>query len=450
MIDLYLKSEQYTLAQRLYREMQAEGISPSPVVQTMMVQLYFKIGEIWKARALFSQMVSSGCYVSVVTWTAIIDLYGKAGKRTEALGLFQEMIKRGVVPSNRTYTVIIDMCGKGGMFEEVEAIFEKMLEYSIPPDSILLSTIVANLGKYGCTADAARWFQELVTVHKVVPNVPCYTALMYAYLNSGLYRESSEVYRAMIAKGLEPSLLTYSQLLSALSSCKDEESTKEILKIMEGQKPHRILSLILGENGGGSWRIWGEIREEFQRLKREKLEERKALANAIIGFLNKLDRKLEAKKIWEIVSQYWSSRVTYNQRYNLWKLDLHGLSESTVQLAVLSDLNRLRWLALAGENEVKKMEKGEGTGGESSRKFPHKVRIVTGWGKRSRVPGLSVVRDSIQLLLEDLGSPFQREGEGSLEADGPSLKIWLLRQSVGVILRKGWIEGKIMPEDFVE
>ncbi|GJP41405.1 hypothetical protein CLOM_g1087, partial [Closterium sp. NIES-68] len=66
-----------------------------------------------------------------------------------------------------------------------------------------------------------------------------------------------------------------------------------------------------------------------------------------------------------------------------------------------------------------------------------KVEIVTGWGKRSRVQGASLVKAGVEaVLLRELGAPFSvhRFHPGSYEADGADLEAWLLSPGVDQLL----------------
>ncbi|CAI5469423.1 unnamed protein product [Closterium sp. Yama58-4] len=68
---------------------------------------------------------------------------------------------------------------------------------------------------------------------------------------------------------------------------------------------------------------------------------------------------------------------------------------------------------------------------------PSKVAVVTGWGKRSRVQGASLVKAAVEaLLLRDLTAPFSlhRFHPGSYEAPGADLEAWLLTPGVEQLL----------------
>ncbi|GJP41408.1 hypothetical protein CLOM_g1090 [Closterium sp. NIES-68] len=68
---------------------------------------------------------------------------------------------------------------------------------------------------------------------------------------------------------------------------------------------------------------------------------------------------------------------------------------------------------------------------------PLKVEIVTGWGKRSRVQGASLVKAGVEaVLLRELRAPFSvhRFHPGSYEADGADLEAWLLTPGVDQVL----------------
>ena len=70
------------------------------------------------------------------------------------------------------------------------------------------------------------------------------------------------------------------------------------------------------------------------------------------------------------------------------------------------------------------MQAGD-TGGTEAGSMSFKV--VTGWGKRSRVKGTSMVREAVGELLQQLDSPFAEPANnpGCLVAGGDAVRAWL-------------------------
>ena len=63
---------------------------------------------------------------------------------------------------------------------------------------------------------------------------------------------------------------------------------------------------------------------------------------------------------------------------------------------------------------------------DGAAELPATLKVVTGWGKSSRVMGESEVKDAVTAYLADLGSPFEAptNNPGCLEANRTAVSEW--------------------------
>ncbi|CAI5965264.1 unnamed protein product [Closterium sp. NIES-65] len=243
--------------------------------------------------------------------------------------------------------------------------------------------------------------------------------------------------------------------------------------------------------------VWRECEEErwreIERRMREDsfskadMECQRAFADSSISFLHKFGRHDRAARMWDLCYtqlQLYPNSVRLPAiygRHGRCSVDLHGMSAGTAVTVTRWALEKMRQavvasaasgaasgdssgafdlsLGVSGETEFLSgaadseeeseddeegcapgnQEPAEESTGEPRLTWrrPGKVEVVTGWGKRSRVQGASLVKAVVEaLLLRDLTAPFSlhRFHPGSYEALGADLEQWLLMPGVDQLL----------------
>ncbi|CAI5508321.1 unnamed protein product, partial [Closterium sp. Naga37s-1] len=243
--------------------------------------------------------------------------------------------------------------------------------------------------------------------------------------------------------------------------------------------------------------VWRECEEErwreIERRMREDsfskadMECQRAFADSSISFLHKFGRHDRAARMWDLCYtqlQLYPNSVRLPAiygRHGRCSVDLHGMSAGTAVTVTRWALEKMRQavvasaasgaasgdssgafdlsLGVSGETEFLSgaadseeeseddeegcapgnQEPAEESTGEPRLTWrrPGKVEVVTGWGKRSRVQGASLVKAAVEaLLLRDLTAPFSlhRFHPGSYEAPGADLEHWLLTPGVDELL----------------
>ncbi|KAG6542626.1 hypothetical protein Mapa_015957 [Marchantia paleacea] len=120
------------------------------------------------------------------------------------------------------------------------------------------------------------------------------------------------------------------------------------------------------------------------------MESKVMFNDALIMFLHNLGRNAEAGHLWDyaLENNYYPQAVTMQQSRNLWFMDFHSMSVGTALVALTRTLASFRDTMLKTKN------------------VPDQVFIITGWGKGSKVPGCSTVKQAVQEKLGVLRSPF--------------------------------------------
>lgn len=108
-----------------------------------------------------------------------------------------------------------------------------------------------------------------------------------------------------------------------------------------------------------------------------------------------------------------------------WKLDLHGADVDGGQVLLLAWLSEVRRRLIS--------EQG-----------PTDFRIVTGWGKHSRILGVSELSTAIKLVLQLTNSPFKQSigNPGRFESKFQSLRVWLRHKTSGNRMEGKEVKGR--------
>ncbi|KAJ6806555.1 pentatricopeptide repeat-containing protein-like [Iris pallida] len=412
LIDIHAKAGFLDVSLDLYQKMQEVGLSPDTFSYSTMVNCLGKAGHLPAAYKLFCEMIERGCVPNLVTYNIMIALQAKARNYSRAVKLYSNMQAAGFRPDKITYNIVMEVLGHCGRLDEAEAVFQEM-EQDWVPDEPVYGLLVDLWGKSGNVDKARAWFTSMLDAG-LRPNVPTCNSLLSAFLRMQRFSDAHDVLQKMLGMGLVPSLQTYTLLLSCCTETRAQMGVCCELMAVTGHPAHHFLvSLPDAEPGGQNVR---DHASHFMELMHsEDRESKRGLLDAVIDFLHKSGLKEEAGFIWEVAAErnvYPESLREKSSSY--WLINLHVMSEGT---AVTALSRTLAWF------QRRILESGT---------MPRRIDIITGWGRRSRVTGSSLVRQSVQELLHMFRFPFFTENgnSGCFVGCGEPLNRWLLNSYV--------------------
>ena len=412
LIDIHAKAGYLDEAVDLYRNMKLAGLSPDTFTYSVMINCLGKAGHLPLADKLFNEMVRQGCAPNLVTYNSMISLHAKARNHPSALRVYKSMRSAGFRPDKITYCIMMEVLGHCGHIAEAEALFKEM-KHEFVPDKPVYGLLVDMWGKAGDADKARGWYQSMLDAG-LRPNVPTCNSLLSAFLRRCRFSEAREILTSMMELGLEPSLQTFTLLLSCCLETKSHMTHCHEMMAITGHPAHAfLLSLPVAEPGGQNVRshtcsfldsIFGEDRES-----------KRGIVDSVVDFLHKTGFKEEAGSVWEVAADrnVYPDMVS-QKRSNYWVVNLHVMSNGTAIVALSRTMASFRKLILAS-----------GVG-------PKRIDIVTGWGRRSRVTGASLVRQSVGELLHLFRFPFisEKGNSGCFVGCGEALERWLLNSYV--------------------
>nr|CAB3462753.1 unnamed protein product [Digitaria exilis] len=407
LIDIHAKAGYLDVAMDLYGRMQEVGLSPDTFTYSAMVNCLGKGGQLAAAYKLFCEMIENGCTPNLVTYNIMIALQAKARNYENVVKLYKDMQVAGFRPDKITYSIVMEVLGHCGHLDEAETVFIEMRR-DWAPDEPVYGLLVDLWGKAGNVDKALGWYQAMLQ-DGLQPNVPTCNSLLSAFLKINRFQDAYIVLQNMLSQGLVPSLQTYTLLLSCCTEAQAQMGLCCQLMSITGHPAHMFL-LYLPDAEPGGQNVRDHTGYFLDMMHSEDRESKRGLMDAVIDFLHKSGLKEEAGLIWEVAAQknvYPDSLREKSSSY--WLINLHLMSEGT---AVTALSRTLAWF----HRQILTM----GTA-------PERIDIVTGWGRRSRVTGSSLVRQSVQKLLNLFEFPFftTRGNTGCFVGCGEPLNKWL-------------------------
>ncbi|MCO5568193.1 hypothetical protein L7F22_021889 [Adiantum nelumboides] len=415
LIDLHAKAGYFDVAMDMYRQMQQVGLQPDTFTYSAMINCLGKAGELSAAQKILNEMIGKGCIPNLVTYNILIGLHAKSGKYDMALKLYNDMQETGFRPDQVTYSIVMEVLGHAGHLEGAELVFSEMQEAGWAPDTTVYGLLVDMWGKAGHLGKACQWYNKMLD-SGVTPNVPTCNSLLGAFLRENLYDAGRLVLQDMKNQNLAPTLQTYTLLLSCYTLSGREEDSEKIWSIMATlSHPAHTFLCTLPPIRSGPGHTWEYTTRFFDSICREDQESKRSFTDATISFLHKINMKAEAAIVWEVAAErkIYPKAVTHKAA-NYWAINLHNMSMGTAIIALSRTLSSLKEGMLA-------------TG-----IVPERIDIITGWGRRSRVTGSSLVKQAVEDILTAVSSPFRLENGnlGCFVGIGQPLANWLYESDV--------------------
>ncbi|KAJ8771890.1 hypothetical protein K2173_027067 [Erythroxylum novogranatense] len=439
MIGILGRAKQFSTINKLLDQMTRDGCLPNVVTYNRIIHSYGRANYLKEAVDVFNQMQKAGCDPDRVTYCTLIDIHAKAGFLDFAMEMYQRMQAAGLSPDTFTYSVIINCLGKAGHLTAANKLFFEMVEQGCVPNLVTYNIMIALqakarnyqacldtvgilkkqkhglMGKTGNVEKAWEWYQTMLRTG-LLPNVPTCNSLLSAFLRVHRLGDAYNLLQGMVELGLNPSLQTYTLLLSC---CTEARSPCDMgfcceLMAVTGHPAHMFL-VSMPSAGPDGQNVKDHVNKFLDLMHSENRESKRGLVDAVVDFFHKSGLKEEAGLVWEVAAGknvYPDAVKEKSSCY--WLINLHVMSDGTAVTALSRTLAWFRRRMLV------------------SGVSPIRIDIVTGWGRRSRVTGSSMVRHAVHDLLHMFSFPFFTENgnSGCFVGCGEPLNKWLLQSYV--------------------
>lgn len=228
LVDMYSKCRCWESAYGVFVEMKGTRnlISWNSAISGMMIN-----GQHEVAVELFEQLDSEGLKPDSATWNSLISGFSQLGKVVEAFKFFERMISvAAVVPSLKCLTSLLSACSDTWVLKNGKEIHGHVIKAAAERDTFVATSLMDMYMKCGLSLWARRIFDGF----EPKPKDPVFWNVMISgYGKHGECEAAIEIFDLLREEKVEPSLATFTAVLSACSHCGDVEKGIQVFSLMQ-------------------------------------------------------------------------------------------------------------------------------------------------------------------------------------------------------------------------
>ncbi|KAF9092350.1 hypothetical protein BGX23_004393 [Mortierella sp. AD031] len=239
-IDAHSKAGNLREAQRVYQDILAAGLVPTGKTLGPMLEAVGAMGDYEMTRQLVEQMNSSGVPSNEYTFSALLQ--SASNDPAKSVELFNELSKQ-MEPNAVNYNLLIRAFQRQSDLDGAFRVFRSMVADGVQPDKYTFSSVLSLFAARGDTNGAEAFWNEMVGIHRVVPNSHAYGSMMHVYCTAEDMLSAQTVYREMIQSSIMPNEVIFGTLLNAYARHGDLTQMLSIYDAMRSEdlKPNSYI-----------------------------------------------------------------------------------------------------------------------------------------------------------------------------------------------------------------
>ncbi|CAK0811246.1 unnamed protein product [Prorocentrum cordatum] len=218
-LDACTKALAYEEAWELWREMPASAHGPSRVAaHNMMIRMCGRLKKRDEAQQLFDNILQQGLTPSVISYTELIQACAMVGEWEEAMRLLdrlraaEQWQQAATVSKQIAFAGALTACGRRGRYEEGRQLFELMRQEHVPAQHNHFNTLLTACAYRRDAATAAVVFAEMKAAG-LEPRIEDYTSFMVSNVQDVAACEA--LLAEARGRGLKPGRLCLEALAAA-------------------------------------------------------------------------------------------------------------------------------------------------------------------------------------------------------------------------------------------
>lgn len=216
MLQKCVKAKDLEVGRQVHDHILRSGVQPNPFVSNTLLKLYTHCGDVSAAQKLFQTFSNK----TIVSWNVMISAYAHQGATEVALTLFNQMQQQGLTPDKFTFVGILTACSNLSIGRDIHA---QAAQAGLVSDVKVGNALVHMYAKCGSILEARRVFDDMENRDEV-----SWTTLAGAYATSDCNEECIEIFQQMVQAGIQPSKITYINVLFACVNLKNLELGKHV------------------------------------------------------------------------------------------------------------------------------------------------------------------------------------------------------------------------------
>ncbi|KAK9665988.1 hypothetical protein RND81_14G151500 [Saponaria officinalis] len=207
------------LGEQIHSQVIKTGFQFNEYVCSVLIDMYSKYGFLNTAEKIFRRLSEN----DVVSWTAMIAGYVHHEMYVNALELFEEMLNCGIRADNIGLSSAISACTGTQALNQGRQIHAQSCVLGYSDDLSIGNALVSLYARCGRVQDARRVFEKI----DVKDNIS-WNALISGFSQTGNSEEALWVYTEMNKAGVEANVITYSSSISAAANTANVKQGKQI------------------------------------------------------------------------------------------------------------------------------------------------------------------------------------------------------------------------------
>ncbi|KAF5198756.1 Pentatricopeptide repeat-containing protein [Thalictrum thalictroides] len=246
-ISGYAQHDYFTETLALFHEMQLKGIRPDETTLVSVVSACTHLAALDQGKWIHTYIKKNDLKINTVLGTTLIDMYMKCGCVENALEIFQGMGEKGISSWN---SIILGLAVNGLVEESLEK-FPEMKRCNVAPNEITFIGVLGACPHVGLVHDGWLFFESMVQIHNITPNVKHYGCMVDLLGRTGLLKEAEELIESM---PILPDVATWGALLGACKKHRNTQMAERIGKKLIELQPkndgfHVLLSNVYASKG---------------------------------------------------------------------------------------------------------------------------------------------------------------------------------------------------------
>lgn len=295
----------YQQALAVYSQMEQDGIEPSPVTCSCLINFAAEVGELDRAITFFEKL-SKMERPSIRAFMTILRVFSKMHDWQRSLQAIADMQKQGLTPDTLVYNIVLATCVQSEKIDQAEVLLKKMLSQNPPVmDVVSFNTVIKGLAQKGEFNRAIAFLEEM-TEKGVQPNTITFNTIMDSAVRCNKPAEAWRVLGLMKTAGFCPDKYSCSILVKGLhaGSGATEEQIQNCLGLIESMTAAGNSQLIEGMFQSlldasvalGNLRLTKEI---LDRLRVQKVIPSAGTYNTLLKFLGGNSEFALCLQLWQ-------------------------------------------------------------------------------------------------------------------------------------------------------
>ncbi|KAL9319325.1 hypothetical protein ACSQ67_015842 [Phaseolus vulgaris] len=255
-----------------YREMIGAGYAPDKELIEAYLSCLCEVGRVLEARRCADSLQNFG-YTAPLSYSLFIRTLCRAGRVEEALALITEVGEEKSIIDQLTCGSIVHGLLRKGRLQEALAKVEAMKQKGIAPTIHVYTSLMVHFFKEKQVEKAIETFEEMQQ-SGYEPNIVTYSVLIRGYMNVGRPIDAWNIFYRMKLKGPFPDFKTYSMFLTCLCKVgRSEEAMQLIFEMLDsGIVPSTInfRTVFYGLNREGKNALARVVLQQKSELRRKR------------------------------------------------------------------------------------------------------------------------------------------------------------------------------------